>query len=456
MAAPAFNEQGPAIHIAARGCDDQLRDMIQTTHQGKTALKELQQRFQAWANNSGVFAEQQICLDARLSDHKPPRLIILEMIKLIQRNLETAHFDTARSNTITVQESRLETKLGDRFPGTTVQLSDTEEPGLDLDMRYLNVAFKGVLGALERLNRIAALISKSSKLSRPARLEEFIRRNPQDSETEIVIKGMVSGKFPDIPGLLKTQLIRSMIYRRKRLEYECGRRERLYNTRAEEENASAWHDDGKASTYHQSAFNEGYDAIQLERTTSVSTTTAIGTEIQYPRQPKAEASEDITRKCQFCRKQFPTEQVTRTRWWRHLQSLCYQSISIGVDDENTEDGDIEDEGTEDEGTEDEGSKDEGTKVSDNTEGGVAEGENERSSSDGIDRSSGQGQRNEFRATDVIFHRYGNVRVLQKILLAFGIPKTDINIRATMEMGFELQLPRRLTLVRQAFYSPQTA
>ncbi|KAI3547718.1 hypothetical protein CABS03_10082 [Colletotrichum abscissum] len=169
----------------------------------------------------------------------------------------------------------------------------------------------------------------------------------------------------------------------------------------------------------------------------------------------------------------------------HLQSLCYQSISIGVDDEDTEDEDIEEEGTEDEntedeGTKDEGTKDEGTKVSDNTEGGVAEGENERSSSDGLDRSSGQGgkekdvsvesqkrdlhtdtsspsrsgQRNEFRATDVIFHRYGNVRVLQKILLHFGIPKTDINIRATMQRGFELQLPRRLTMVRQACYSPQ--
>ncbi|KAK1508839.1 hypothetical protein CABS01_08069 [Colletotrichum abscissum] len=594
-----FIEKGPAIQIAARACDDQLHDMIQITHRGKTALRELQQRFLAWANNSGVFAEPQLCLDARLSGHKPPQLIILKMLKLIQRNLETA-----RSNTIIVQEGKPETRSGGRFQETAVQLNHTEQPGRDLDIKYLNSAFKGISGAVERLNRVAALISKSSKSSRPARVEEFIRRNPKDSETETLITVMVSSKFQDIPGLLKKQLIRSMIYRIQRLDYECDRRERVYNTHAGEDHTSVWHDDEKASTYHQSIFNEGYPAMQSERTSSISTAaTATETEIQYPRQPKAETSEDITRKsqsqrnmeigrinqalrvlrrhvdedvepfvcisekcayppqtfakltawrthmetehgldwmhhahrpqdseheqkaviCFMCKQVIPEQEpqrgqsaglsepvnttrttiipesptpnyrrrqvqfaddnkesrvapesrlkgieVTRTHSSQtnlashiasHLQSLCYQSISIGVDDEDTEDEDIEEEGTEDEntedeGTKDEGTKDEGTKVSDNTEGGVAEGENERSSSDGLDRSSGQGgkekdvsvesqkrdlhtdtsspsrsgQRNEFRATDVIFHRYGNVRVLQKILLHFGIPKTDINIR----------------------------
>ncbi|KXH56301.1 hypothetical protein CNYM01_00181 [Colletotrichum nymphaeae SA-01] len=588
-----FIEDGPAIQIAARACDDQLHDMIQTTHRGQTALRELQQRFLAWANNSGVFAEPQLCLDARLSGHKPPQLIILKMLKLIQRNLETA-----RSNTIIVQEGRPESRSGGRFQETAVQLNDTEQPGQDLDIKYLNSAFKGISGAVERLNRVAALISKSSKSSRPARVEEFIRRNPQDSETETLITVMVSSKFQDIPGLLKKQLIRSMIYRIQRLDYECDRRERVYNTHAGEDHTSAWHDDEKASTYHQTIFNEGYHAMQSERTSSMSTAaTGTETKIQYPRQPKAETSEDITRKSQSQRNMgirrinqalrvlrrhvdgdvepfvcisekcaYPPPTFAKLTTWRthmetkhgrdwmhrshrspdskyeqrpicfmckeiileqepqrgqsaglsesintprsamtpegptpkyrrrqvqfaddnleskadsksqlkeveatsiypnqrnlsrhiarHLQSLCYQSIGIGVHDEETEDGGTGDEGTGDEGTGDEGTGDEGTKNDDNIEGGVDRGKNERASSDDLGHSSSQdrkeedvsvesqkknsqtdtssswkpAQKNEFRATDIITHRYANVDVLQRMLVSFGIPKTDIRIR----------------------------
>ncbi|KAK1528646.1 uncharacterized protein CCOS01_06480 [Colletotrichum costaricense] len=320
MDASIFIEEGPAIQIATRRCADQLRDMIRTTHRGKTALRELQQRFQAWENNAGVFAEPQLCLDARLSDHKPPQLIILNMLRLIQRNLET---------------------------------------------------------------------------------------------------GMVTGKFPDIPDLLKTQLIRSMIYRRQRLNYECDRRERQYNTHAGEDHTSAWHDDEKASTYHQSIFNEGYEAMQSERASSISTAaTATETEIQYPRQPKAETSEDITRKSQS----------------QHNM----EALRVGVDDEDAEDeavieGSVSRE-EKDGASSDDASNDVGMPVADpektfskdlHPKRDIQLGANEVAIQENSLSTRSRTETKDFWPTDVITHRYG------------------MRWQATKKNGIEMQLPRRL-------------
>ncbi|EXF75725.1 hypothetical protein CFIO01_05321 [Colletotrichum fioriniae PJ7] len=54
---------------------------------------------------------------------------------------------------------------------------------------------------------------------------------------------------------------------------------------------------------------------------------------------------------------------------------------------------------------------------------------------------------EFKATDVINHRYADASVLTRMLISFEIPKKQIKLQATEEKGFEMQLPRKLTDVR---------
>ncbi|KAK1454900.1 hypothetical protein CMEL01_03660 [Colletotrichum melonis] len=51
---------------------------------------------------------------------------------------------------------------------------------------------------------------------------------------------------------------------------------------------------------------------------------------------------------------------------------------------------------------------------------------------------------EFRATDVVTHRYAKLAVLKKKLIEFKIPEKEIRIRATKKNGLEMQLPRPLT------------
>ncbi|KAK1706628.1 hypothetical protein BDP67DRAFT_167010 [Colletotrichum lupini] len=267
MNAPTLVQNGPAIQIAAHSCDDKLSDMIKEIHGGKTALRELQQRFQAWTNNSGVFAEPRFCLDARLCDHQRPQMIILMLLNLIQDNL-----DTARINVVDVQTEKPETESGSE-PGTNhshkspYHVSGIGEARRNADMDYLEVAFNGVSGALERLNHVAALITKSSRASRPIRMEKYIKEHQNEMyDMEGIIKDIVSSKFPDIHASLKAQITRSLIYRRQRLDYDCSRQDRLYNTRTKEADTLVQQDEEKASTFHGSLFSEGMRSEVVSRT----------------------------------------------------------------------------------------------------------------------------------------------------------------------------------------------
>lgn len=81
-------EAKDAIYDAALDCRNKFDSASEEIMSGRRTLKDLQQRFWAWSNNSGVFAEPFVSLDARLQGHSEPRMMTLRLLELIQKNLE--------------------------------------------------------------------------------------------------------------------------------------------------------------------------------------------------------------------------------------------------------------------------------------------------------------------------------------------------------------------------------
>lgn len=81
-------EAQDAIYDAAFDCRNKFDSASRQMKSGRRTLKDLQQRFWAWSNNSGVFAEPFVSLDARLEGHSEPRTMTLRLLGLIQKNLK--------------------------------------------------------------------------------------------------------------------------------------------------------------------------------------------------------------------------------------------------------------------------------------------------------------------------------------------------------------------------------
>lgn len=85
-------EAQDAIYDAALDCRNKFESALKQIKSGRRTVQDLQQRFWAWSNNSGVFAEPFVSLDARLQGHSEPRTMALRLLGLIQRNLEAGEF----------------------------------------------------------------------------------------------------------------------------------------------------------------------------------------------------------------------------------------------------------------------------------------------------------------------------------------------------------------------------
>jgi hypothetical protein len=82
------------IHNVSLACDSIFRRIAKgQPARGSTITEVLHQRFEQWISNLAVFALPHLSLDARLVYSDSLRNLVLDLLKMAERNLQRSMFD---------------------------------------------------------------------------------------------------------------------------------------------------------------------------------------------------------------------------------------------------------------------------------------------------------------------------------------------------------------------------
>ncbi|KAH8744344.1 hypothetical protein F5882DRAFT_313190, partial [Hyaloscypha sp. PMI_1271] len=157
-----------------------------------------QRRFISWASYLGVFAPVRASLDTRLREAPEVKELVILLLNVLRRNLSRGNNYEAQRQSQGTLEAR---------PSMPEQV-DSKSDG----------AIYGIVGAIDRLHRLAATIRHPSWSDNVEKVQKYSRRQPPDG-FEDTIHLIIKSKFPDAPKSLQVQLAKSVIYRRNRLRY---------------------------------------------------------------------------------------------------------------------------------------------------------------------------------------------------------------------------------------------
>ncbi|KAK6340292.1 hypothetical protein TWF730_002056 [Orbilia blumenaviensis] len=171
-------------------------------------IGDLQQKFWAWSNGIGVFAEPWMSLDQRLKRHPDLQKLFIFLLKILRRNLDYI--------------LRL-------CPPRIPQPSKTT-PDMFVDSDAVDASLEGIDDAIFRLQRLAVMIRQSSKGSLKTKIESHWLENDLGSFPDF-ISAYIDCKFGSAHQGLRRQLKKSLIYRRQRIEYQRDHQRRLTRKR---------------------------------------------------------------------------------------------------------------------------------------------------------------------------------------------------------------------------------
>ncbi|EXJ93480.1 hypothetical protein A1O1_01872 [Capronia coronata CBS 617.96] len=212
---------GPAssdIYDACSKCSVLFAEYIKepSTH-NKDEVEELQSRFNLWAAYTGAFAAAGASLDDRLRFHDEIKLMVLKLLSMLQRNLQSAIARRQGSHTVTTKE---ETASG--LPEEKLMTADSYH------------GLQAVSAALDRLHRLATAIRRSS-VNRSEKLSTSMMPSEEDVSFEACIFQFIQGRFCAArPGLVK-QLTAALCYHRKRLLYQSRHNKKLAHMRQKDD-----------------------------------------------------------------------------------------------------------------------------------------------------------------------------------------------------------------------------
>ncbi|KXH42603.1 protein kinase domain-containing protein [Colletotrichum simmondsii] len=330
------------IYDEAKGCEAQFEKALADVQHGKAAIREYQQRFWAWATNTGVFAEPFLSLDARLDGHDSPVNMIVSLLKLLKGNLEAALRLDQEASVQGEQERRASPPKQPGNEGEHLHHKD--------EISHLEGPFYGIDGCIQRLARIATLISRSSQKSRPGKVESFAQRHRTDlTSFENLIGAIVDFKFPNIRPSFKAQLVRSATYRRQSILYQRYRNrrreaqptstrvllepssneppgsqqgiERQFTpmpTQKTQMSGPAPSESLRPSTFDGEMFKKAFQRPE-SKSDLQSTASAWTGEIQYPQAPRPSDTSAVglgSSECPYCLQWFSQTEYDDEKWWR--------------------------------------------------------------------------------------------------------------------------------------------
>ncbi|KAI0153426.1 hypothetical protein BJ166DRAFT_356418 [Pestalotiopsis sp. NC0098] len=147
-----------------------------------------ERRFLTWASLLGVFTDESASLDRRLEPLPELRRLIKSMLEVLERNLKLA-----------IKINQTPRSLDENL--TSVE----SDP----------VLF-GILGAVDRLHRIATAIRRAPRTDEVERVRLFASKRSPDDFLGIMF-AIVRFWFPDAEKPLQSQLAESVVYRRHRM-----------------------------------------------------------------------------------------------------------------------------------------------------------------------------------------------------------------------------------------------
>ncbi|KAK0659786.1 hypothetical protein QBC41DRAFT_262105 [Cercophora samala] len=206
-----LTEDNP-IYDEARYCETLFRGLLpdlavdNVTVEAKNyhVIREHHQRFQLWTAFVGVFADPEASLDARLRDHQDVQNLVLQLLQLLKSNL--ARFDPS-------------------------SLVDDSVQGLPEPVAV--AALDAVREAIERLQRLASVIRRSSMGSLASRVKAYaLKLDPGEiSEFERIAFLFVKGRLDGVSESLARQLASSISFRRLKLLYVRRHHQKLATPR---------------------------------------------------------------------------------------------------------------------------------------------------------------------------------------------------------------------------------
>ncbi|KAJ4857129.1 hypothetical protein T069G_08026 [Trichoderma breve] len=354
----------PDIYSAALDCD-LLFDKCQTQiaeprtigllNESAAAVGRLardhQARFQAWASYLGVFAEEDVCLDRRLSKSKDVQIMVINLLRIIFLNLRyflrTIHIRDDGTRRIALKS---ETELH-------IQQS---APSIDNFADDLRQTQESIEGAIDRLHRLGVTIRQSSTAGLISRVRAFSAKR-SDSSLEEISFLMIKFLYPIAPLNLQRLLSRSILERHFNIEYRGEHQRRLAARRMlvlddDDHKEDQPHADNGSQEVLRPAtrkdyVNEAADIVRddseketdillsksgtkpstlqtqeferkvnekkpLKALSAISKTSSVPIgDVNYPKPPKPQGEYDWAT-CYWCFESFPHDKFQNVKWWR--------------------------------------------------------------------------------------------------------------------------------------------
>ncbi|KAK6501285.1 hypothetical protein TWF481_009126 [Arthrobotrys musiformis] len=186
-----------------------------------TLIEDYQQRFLAWSDYMGVFADQAICLDRRLKDRSDIRDIVIRLLDMIELAITEINYRD-RNNL-----SRDEATPMDIDIDPNKQLRNDDD-----DLLTIDDMVEAIDSSLSQLSSLGATIRKyaAKSASRAERIQRLAKKS--DLATfEGLVKTAVDTLYPDARESLRTQLAGSMMESYTNVLYKQSHQKKLNTPR---------------------------------------------------------------------------------------------------------------------------------------------------------------------------------------------------------------------------------
>ncbi|KAL6413099.1 protein kinase [Ilyonectria robusta] len=186
------------IYPLAEQCKKLFDSYLGTPKLYSSHVLECRRRFLTWLSFLEVLGGESTRLDKRLQYAPEIKGLVLSMLGVLQRNLKLSI---------------------DRH--TPTDASGSETSSLD-DVAKCDVGMYGIVGAVDRLNRLAIVIRRFLSTSEGERVLDFATKQTPDDFRRI-ISLTIQFLYPTSAKPLRAQLIDSIVYRRQRILW-CRRK----------------------------------------------------------------------------------------------------------------------------------------------------------------------------------------------------------------------------------------
>ena len=228
--------KNPVILEAAENCeqlfiqcyDESNKAVANQDRDGWPHLIANQQgRFRVWAENIGVYADENASLDYRLRDSPTVAKVMLGQLSTLDthlQNIKVFLLDGDDRTQATDEIRTPESVVSDTSPDSESEESKPSIPDEPADIR-------AVRHAIDRLNRLSLTIRRQSVIQRNSRAafyeEEDENRVEKVSAFNAMAQHMVNIWYPDASEIIQHRLAETMVIRRRQLLYRRSHQQKL-------------------------------------------------------------------------------------------------------------------------------------------------------------------------------------------------------------------------------------